>query len=500
MGSMNSYRAGSEPRLLSGRYRVEGLLGEGASAVVWKALDQTTGSTVAVKELKRRVDGSFAHSAVRFAAEASILRQLDDPNVVSVLDVGEDEAGTPFFVMEYLGSETLATLLARDSRLSPEATLALLLPVGRALERLHARGIIHRDFKPQNVAIVHVDGALTGKILDFGIAKTGGLTLTISGTTLGTPAYMAPEQALGTEVGPPCDIWSFGVVLYECLSGATPFTAESPAALLLKLVTGQASPLEERCPDVSRSLALAVDKALRARPALRYPNMGSFLAALELTRDHLDQAGSPLSTAPSPPTATNPALANTTVLTVPAAFEMKGVGLVNVRGYVLEHHGTDAWQRVLRGLAPADAEVAGHALPVGWYRVSTFAALLRSIDRECGRGDLGLLPAVGAFEADQDFNRVLRIFLRIVHPSYVFNISGRLWQHFQNSGVWVIERSDHAMLASLQGWAVDAALCAEMTGYLVRLFEFAGGNEVTCQHVRCRARGHEHCDYDIRWR
>jgi serine/threonine protein kinase len=500
MGTMNANRTETEPKLLSGRYRIEGLLGEGASSVVWKAVDLTSGSMVAVKELKRRVDGSFAHSPVRFQAEARILRDLDDPHVVSVLDVGEDDAGTPFFVMEYLGSETLATLLARTPRLSPEATLALLLPLGRALERLHAQGIVHRDFKPQNVAILEIDGATSGKILDFGIAKVGGLTLTISGTTLGTPAYMAPEQALGTEVGPPCDIWSFGVVLYECLSGATPFTAESQAALLLKLVTGQATTLEERSPDVPRLLAFAVDKALRALPALRYSSMGSFLAALELARSKLGQDSSASSTPSGRPAATIGTAAPTTVLTVAPSFEMKGIGFVNVRRYVLDHHGEDSWQRVLRGLEPADREVASQALAVGWYRVSTFAALLRCIDRECGQGDLGLLPAIGAFEAEQDFNRVLRLFLRIVHPSYVFEVSGRLWQHFQNSGDWVAERSDHAMLASLRGWAVDAALCAEMTGYLTRLFEFAGGTEVTCRHVRCRALGEQHCEYDIRWR
>lgn len=179
--------------------------------------------------------------------------------------------------------------------------------------------------------------------------------------------------------------------------------------------------------------------------------------------------------------------------------QMKGIGFANVRNYVRERHGDSAWQRVLNSLPLAHREEVNAALAVGWYDVAHFAELLRAVDQVCGQGDLGLLREVGAAEAEQDLNRVLRIFLRVLTPSQIFKVEGRLWSHFQNSGTWVSSKVPGGVDARLTGWAVDAALCEELAGYLVRLVEFTGGKSVAVHHQTCRAKGHEHCVFEYRF-
>ena len=178
---------------------------------------------------------------------------------------------------------------------------------------------------------------------------------------------------------------------------------------------------------------------------------------------------------------------------------MKGVGLVNVRSYVLTHHGAEQWNLVLAALGPEDRESASGALAVGWYDVGVFARLLHAVDSVCGRGDLRLMDAVGAYEAEQDFNRVLRVFLRVLSPSQIFKAEARLWKHFQDSGDWNTVKVEGGMDAALSGWSVDEALCAELAGYLAKLVEYTGGKNVKVRHSECRARGAERCVFQYRW-
>jgi hypothetical protein len=179
--------------------------------------------------------------------------------------------------------------------------------------------------------------------------------------------------------------------------------------------------------------------------------------------------------------------------------QMKGIGFANVRNYVRERHGDAAWLKVLNTLPSAHREEVTSALAVGWYDVGHFAELLRAVDSVCGQGDLRLLREVGAAEAEQDLNRVLRVFLRVLTPSQIFKVEGRLWSHFQNSGTWVSSKVPGGVDATLTGWAVDEALCEELAGYLVRLVQFTGGRTVAVHHDICRAKGHPRCVFEYRF-
>lgn len=180
-------------------------------------------------------------------------------------------------------------------------------------------------------------------------------------------------------------------------------------------------------------------------------------------------------------------------------MNMKGIGFTNVRQYVLTTHGARAYQAVLDQLDPEDQLKMHTVVPVGWYDVSLFARLLRTIDRTFGQGDHSLLRSVGAFEAEQDFNRVLRVFLRVMTPGSIFRAEAHIWKHFQDSGKWRSEPIDNGMRATLSGWSSDAALCEELSGYLVRLVQFTGGQRVTVTHETCRGNGHDECVFVYRW-
>jgi len=179
--------------------------------------------------------------------------------------------------------------------------------------------------------------------------------------------------------------------------------------------------------------------------------------------------------------------------------QMKGIGFANVRSYVREYHGAAAWQRVMNELSTADRHDVETAIAIGWYEVKLFARLLRAVDRACGQGDMSLLREVGAAEADLDLNRVLRVFLRILTPSQIFKVEGRLWSHFQDSGNWDSVKVPGGVDASLFGWEVDAALCEELAGYLVRLVQFTGGKGASVYHRTCRVRGHDRCVFEYRF-
>lgn len=179
---------------------------------------------------------------------------------------------------------------------------------------------------------------------------------------------------------------------------------------------------------------------------------------------------------------------------------MKGVGFANVRHYVSRIHGEAALEAVLGMLSPTDRDIAAFGLAVGWYEVKCFARFLRAVDAVCGRGDLKLLPAVGAYEADQDFNRVYRLFLRTLSPNTFLAAQARLWKHFQDSGAWRWYPATRGIRAILSGWEIDAALCPEMGGYLARVIEFTGGKDVSFEHPECRAKGSVDCVFMLRWR
>src|ERR1700712_2281433 len=204
---------------LNGRYRLEARIGSGGMSTVYRAMDVTLERQVAIKLMNREV-ASDSDQLERFRREARAVAQLSHPHIVGVIDAGEDE-GRPYIVFEYVEGETLKERIRRLGRLPFAEAGAYAIERARALGVAHARHIVHRDVKPQNVLI---DEEGRAKVTDFGIARTldeDGLTA--DGRVLGTTDYVSPEQALGRRVGPQSDLYSLGIVLYEMLVGDVPF-------------------------------------------------------------------------------------------------------------------------------------------------------------------------------------------------------------------------------------------------------------------------------------
>ena len=276
--------------LIAGKYRLKGILGQGAMGVVYRGEDQLTRGSVAVKMLHEHV-ADDAMTRQRLLREAQAAARLRHPNVVDVLDVGED-GGVVYLVLEVLEGESLEDRLMRSAKMSPREAFSLILPILEALAWAHEMGVLHRDIKPDNIFLHETGGRVVPKLLDFGIAKhldrRDGLK-TAAGTVLGTPAYMSPEQASGDDVSDPAtDVWSAGVVLFECLTGGLPFEGKTRVALMFAVISEEAPPLSTRAPELPPGLAAAIDRALRPEIGDRYATMGEMVSAL---RRALDDAG-----------------------------------------------------------------------------------------------------------------------------------------------------------------------------------------------------------------
>jgi len=261
------------PPLLE-RYEILSLLGRGGMGVVYRARDRASGEVVAVKVLLE----SRASAAERFAREAAVLAGLDHPGIVRYWAHGVTDAGEPYLVMEWLDGENLAGRLGRGA-LSVDETLTLATQVAQALAAAHARGVVHRDLKPSNLFLVAKDIGQV-KVLDFGIAQLGGAArMTKTGALVGTPGYMAPEQARSEgSLTPAADIFALGCVLFEVLTGRPAFEGPNAMAILAKLVFEEAPRLETHCPDAPPALAALIARMLAKDPAGR-PADGEALSA-----------------------------------------------------------------------------------------------------------------------------------------------------------------------------------------------------------------------------
>ena len=266
---------------IADRYQLDRRIAVGGMGEVWEASDTRLGRSVAVKVLRPELtdDPEFLH---RFRIEARTVASLDHAGIAGVHDYGEDEGvggrRTAWLVMELVRGEPLSTLIARGP-LPTEETLRIVEEAAWALQAAHERGFVHRDVKPGNI-LVRTDGMV--KLTDFGIAKAAdAVPVTRSGMVMGTAHYIAPEQASGGEAGPAGDVYSLGIVGYECLAGHRPFRAESAVAVAMMQVRDQPPPLPDSVPAHAREL---IEAALVKDPTKRYSTGGEFAAAVAAVR------------------------------------------------------------------------------------------------------------------------------------------------------------------------------------------------------------------------
>jgi eukaryotic-like serine/threonine-protein kinase len=266
------------PRTI-GRYEVIERVGRGGMGVLYRGRDPVLDREVAIKVMAG--DFSADESArSRFFREARASARLQHRNIVTIFEFAED-SGMPYIAMEFLRGQSLSQRLQSQPPLTLVQKLDIVTQLLTGLHYAHEQGIVHRDVKPANVWLLD-DG--TVKLLDFGIAKIAASTMTSAGSVLGSAFYMAPEQVSGREVDGRADVFAAGVVLYELLSQHRPFEAETPTAVMMKIVSEDPQPLSKFCPNLPPALIDAVMKALQREASRRFPHAGDFAAELKLVR------------------------------------------------------------------------------------------------------------------------------------------------------------------------------------------------------------------------
>ena len=269
---------------LAEKYLLGKRLGSGGMGEVYRAQNTLIGRSVAIKVL-RREHAENTEVVARFLREARAANIVRHPNVVDVLDIGQDAMGTPFIVQELLEGEDLSEHVAGSGgRLPVDEVIRLLTPVVEAVALGHAKGVIHRDLKPDNVFLARQAGKIIPKLLDFGISQialaAGELRLTAATFSMGTPAYMSPEHIRGTHLDAGTDVWAIGVMLHELVAGRLPFRGETQASLFVFVCTEDAIPLREAAPHAPAEFASVVARCLRRDRAERYANAGELASDL----------------------------------------------------------------------------------------------------------------------------------------------------------------------------------------------------------------------------
>jgi serine/threonine protein kinase len=275
-----------EPRRIAS-YTLLEPIGHGGMAVVYRARQDSLERTVAVKILSENLAAS-PEFMERFRREARTAANLRHPNVITVFDFGQDERGVPYLVLEYIEGPTLADLM--DSGLDDHRIPGLLDQIAAGLDYAHARGVIHRDIKPGNVLMTD-DGRAV--LADFGLAwLLEGAHLTLTGGVIGTPEYMAPEQAGGEKIDHRVDVYALGVMLYEMLVGERPFVSETPIGVLLQHLRDAPPSVLEARPDLPLGVGEVIARALAKEPSERYASAGELASAFRLAfnRDSADHS------------------------------------------------------------------------------------------------------------------------------------------------------------------------------------------------------------------
>ena len=274
-------------------YNVISRIGQGGMGVVYKAEDTKLERSVALKFLSANV-GEDAEKKKRFIQEAKAASALDHPNVCTVYEINETGDGRTFIAMAFYEGQTLKEKIAgvrEGVKPAPTDAINIITQIANGLERAHRRGIVHRDIKPGNI-IITPEG--TAKILDFGLAKVADIKLTQTGSTVGTIAYMAPEQIQAETIDQRADIWSLGVILYEILTGQLPFPGETEHALMYAILNVEPEPLLKYNPDVPQDLQHICDKALAKEKLDRYPDIAEFLKDLKKPFGQISEPATPV--------------------------------------------------------------------------------------------------------------------------------------------------------------------------------------------------------------
>jgi len=264
-----------------GKYEIRKEIGRGAMGAVYEGFDTVLGRRVAVKKLRMDLFNAAQLPAVlaRFKREAQSAGGLSHPHIVTIHDYGE-AGGTPYIVMEYIAGQELGLKLDQGSRFSLDDIERIMSQLLGALSHAHAHGVVHRDLKPANMFLLP-NGAL--KVVDFGIARVESSSLTDTGTMLGTPAYMSPEQCLGTHVDHRSDLYSAGVILYQLLTGDKPFTG-SVTSIIQKVLRQNPLPPSELNPMISPVWDRVVARAMAKKPESRYESADQFAEAIKAVR------------------------------------------------------------------------------------------------------------------------------------------------------------------------------------------------------------------------
>ncbi|HEX4858156.1 MAG TPA: serine/threonine-protein kinase [Usitatibacteraceae bacterium] len=283
-----------------GRYKVLEMLGRGAMGVVYKAVDPAIDRLVAIKTINLTLTADeLAEYEARFSQEVKAAGRLNHPNIVSVYDVGKTD-DFAWMAMEFIDGPELKALMRGQKPLPMLDALDIVQQVAEALAFAHSKDVVHRDVKPSNIMITGDDERLIAKVTDFGIARMSSSAVkTMTGIVLGSPRYMSPEQVLGKKVGPPTDIFSLGVVLFEALTGAAPFDSPSINSIMYQTVHEPLSPPSTVNPQLPGELDAIVAKAMMKSPEERFASMREFARVLKDARRNLMGSATGVTVRPS---------------------------------------------------------------------------------------------------------------------------------------------------------------------------------------------------------
>ncbi len=531
-----------------GRYRVLELLGGGGMGEVYRALHIGLDREVAIKRLRHGAQNENA--LTRFRREARAAAATGHEHIVDVLDLGVDR-GSPFLVMELLAGEPLSTRLARESPLTVSVACQLVTQILKALVAVHERGIVHRDLKPDNVFITKRDGLDFVKVLDFGVSKfvvDPETTLTRTGTLMGTPRYMSPEQARGVrDVDHRVDLYACGVILYECLAGHPPFDDSENYNALLHAILASDPPHLTLVADVDPGLARQVHRALSRDPDDRFETAVDMLKALALYAT--DESPAPRDDGPTParpftfhvstltpnPNALSllepldpaepyrapragrladfptPFVTQSTDWTEPmsrpprppprpsapptgfpgGAGHVRGSLMLAAVRFLRERFGDRAFEDAIVGAPPETYDsLTGVILPVAWLKMPDLYALLERAESGLGESDGALSRQVGEAVARRDLPVTHRLFMQAATPETAIRRFPKLFAAYHDHGsvsLFPGEAEWNVTIRDLKNVTYFHDLA--ITGFIDGLLALAGATDHRVTMITSRGRG-----------